>query len=361
MPIDPSKPFDLRYEVTRNYMDIRLDQFVKAMVPSMSRTRIQTHIRDSRVSVNGTPRPANWRVRLDDLVILHCKEPGGDAVEQAKNIPLEFLYEDDDLAALNKQPGLVVHPVGIYRHNTLLNALYWHYKDILPADQEISLANRLDQFTSGVILVAKNTASKRVLQDQFENRETAKIYQALCEGVVGPDSGEINEPIGPGTGPCRTSMEIRHDAEGKPAQTAFTVLERFPADPACEGDKGFTLVRLAPHTGRQHQLRVHMAHLGHPLVCDDRYGIARPLIAGGDALRSDDTPTNEEGSAQIRRYALHACALTFTHPDGRVLTVEAPLAEDLRRTLELLRCGAPRRRGKWLERLGDSVEGDEQE
>ncbi len=345
MPIDPAKPFDLQYEVTRTYMDIRLDQFVKAMVPSMSRTRIQTHIKEGRVSVTGVPRPANWRVRLGDAVILHCREPEG-AVDEAKSIPLEFLYEDDDLAALNKQPGLVVHPVGIFRHNTLLNALYWHYKDLLPPEQEISLANRLDQFTSGVILLAKNTASKRVLQEQFENRETAKVYQALCEGVIGPDSGEIEAPIGPGTGPCRTSMEVRRDAEGKPALTVFEVLERFAPDPACEGDKGFTLVRLKPHTGRQHQLRVHMAHLGHPLVCDDRYGMPRPLqLSGADG-----------GVAEVRRYALHACELTFTHPGGRVLTVRAPLAADLQGVLELLRAGGRRVRGPWLERLGTMVE-----
>lgn len=354
MPIDPAKPFDLRYEVTRNYLDHRLDQFVKAMVPSMSRTRIQNHIREGRVSVNDEVRPANWRVRLDDRVILHCREPEGGAVEEAKNIPLEFIYEDDELAVLNKQPGLVVHPVGIYRHNTLLNALYWHYKDLLPPEQEISLANRLDQFTSGVILLAKNTTSKRILQGQFENRETHKVYQALCEGVLAQDAGSIDAPIGPGRGEFRTSMEVRDDEEGKQAHTAYEVLERFlplPGAPGDAEDKGYTLVRLMPHTGRQHQLRVHMAHIGHPLVCDDRYGFSRPL-------QLEDARGH---TAEVRRYALHACELTFTHPDGRVMTVQAPLATDLQEALILLRAGAPRKRGPWLARLGQNDVVDEAE
>ena len=335
MPIDPSKPFDLSYDVTPNYHEFRLDQFVKAMVPSMSRTRIQQNIKEDRISVNGAPRASNWRVRTGDTVIVHCREPEGGAVEAAKRIPLEILYEDAELAAINKQADLVVHPTGLYRHNTLLNALYWRYKDIIPDDQEISLANRLDQHTSGVILVAKTTASTRILQQQFENRQTGKIYHALCEGIVEADCGEIDQPIGPGTGIHRTSMAIRHDEEGKPAQTLYEVLERFA--PRGE-DAGFTLVRLEPHTGRQHQLRVHMKFLGHPMVCDDRYGIPVPLLAQREG---DDTP------ATLARYALHARQLTFTHPDGRTMTIEAPLAEDMARMLELLRTDCRR----WRERL----------
>ncbi len=335
--IDPSKPFDLIYSVTPNYIEYRLDQFVKAMVPSMSRTRIQKHIKDKRVSVNGEPRAANWRVRLEDRVVLHCIEPEEDVVEAAKQIPINTIYEDDEIIAINKQPGLVVHPVGIHRYKTLLNALYWKYKDIIPDDQEISLGNRLDQFTSGVILAAKNAESKRVLQDQFENRKTEKMYNALCEGIVKEDYIEIDAPIGQAEGDNRTSMAVRFDDEGKPSQTVCKVLERFaPQDNGETEDSGYTLVRLEPHTGRQHQLRVHMAHIGHPLVCDDRYGTPKPLRV--------ESNNEDKGYAEVARYALHACELTFSHPNGEKMTVTAPLAVDIESVIKALRAGGKRER-----------------
>lgn len=329
--IDPSKPFDLIYSVTPNYEDVRLDHYVKAMVPSMSRTRIQKHIKGKRVSVNGEPRSANWRVRLEDRVVLHCKEPEEDVVEAAKRIKLDIIYEDDQIIAINKQPGIVVHPVGIHRYKTLLNALYWRYKDEIPEDEEISLGNRLDQFTSGVILAAKNAGSKRVLQDQFENRKTTKVYNALCEGIIEKDYGEIDAPIGQAEGANRTSMAVRLDGEGKPSSTVYRVISRF--EPR-GGDSGYTLVRLEPHTGRQHQLRVHMAYIGHPLVCDDRYGTPMPLRV-----------STENGEyAEVARYALHACELTFMHPDGRQMTVQAPLAGDISSTAHALEQGGDRER-----------------
>ncbi len=322
MPINPSKPFDLTYEGTPTYSDIRLDQFVKAMVPSMSRTKIQKYIKNKKITVNNEPRTANWIVRLGDEVVLHCKEPEG-AVEVAKKIPLDIIYEDEDIVAVNKQPNLVVHPVALHRHDTLLNAMYWRYKDIIPADEEISLGNRLDQYTSGIILVAKNTHAKRILQDQFENRRTRKVYNAICSGIVVPDQGEINHPLGRGEGMHRTYIVIRHDALGKPSNTFFRVLQRFEPQ---EDDNGFTLVRLEPHTGRQHQLRVHMASLGNPLICDDRYGSAE-----------DVTITSRAGEqAVMSRYALHACELTFTHPNGNEMTLQAPIAGDMKDFIEVL-------------------------
>ena len=323
MPIDPSKPFDLTYRVDPNWVDMRLDQFVKAMVPSMSRTKIQKYIKAQRVEVNGAPRPANWRVRLQDQVLLRCWEPteGSDA---ARLIPLDILYEDDHILALNKQPGLVVHPVGKHRHNTLLNALYFRYRDTLPEDQEISLANRLDQHTSGVILVTKHTQAKRIIQQAFEARTPKKTYIALAEGVVRDDALAIDAPLGPALG--RTDhclMGVRHDGEGKPSKTELQVMERFD---------GFTLLRLSPHTGRPHQLRVHAAYIGHPLVSDDRYGNGAPLTLISES--------GGEERATIKRYALHAAELSFDHPmTGVAMQVKAPLAQDMHDILAGLRKG----------------------
>lgn len=320
MAIDPAKPFDLTHEVMPTYDRERLDLFVKAMIPSMSRTRIQQRIGEGRVEVNGHVRASNWRVLTGDMVLIRCNIPeeGADA---GKHIPLDILYEDGDIVVVNKQPGLVVHPVGKHRHDTLLNALYWKYRDVLPENESVSLANRLDQYTSGIILATKHAAAKRIIQEDFEARLPKKTYFALCRGLVKDDAGEIDLPIGPELDPrdhCR--MAVRTDGGGKESHTLYRVVERF--------DPGFTLVRLDPVTGRQHQLRVHMSALGHPLAADPRYG-------GGYRL---EVGTGDGRTAILERYALHAARLSFRHPmTGAEMELEAPLAEDLASVVALLR------------------------
>lgn len=322
MAIDPAKPFDLDFEVDPTHDRQRLDLFVKAMIPSMSRTRIQLRIGEGRVEVNGEKRPANWRVLTGDAVLIRCNIPD-DGADAGRNIPLDILYEDDDIIAVNKQPGLVVHPVGKHRHDTLLNALYWRYRDALPENESVNLANRLDQYTSGVILATKHARAKRIIQEDFEARIPQKTYLALCRGTIGDDAGEIDLPIGPdisGKDHCR--MAVRTDDGGKASRTLFSVEERF--------GQGFTLVRLKPVTGRQHQLRVHMAALGHPLAADPRYGGGYRLEIGCAA----------GSSIVLERYALHAASLEFRHPgDGREMRVDAPLAPDLSLLVKGLREG----------------------
>ncbi|MDR1520208.1 MAG: RluA family pseudouridine synthase [Planctomycetota bacterium] len=324
MAIDPAKPFDLKFTVQPAQDRNRLDLFVKAMLPSMSRARAQLRISEGRVEVNGAARPANWRVMAGDLVLLRCREPDGGAVEAAKSIPLDIIYEDDDLVAVNKQPGLIVHPVGKHRHDTLLNALYWRYRDVLPEGGSVNLANRLDQYTSGVILAVKNARTKRIVQEDFEDRAPQKTYLAVCRGIIADDAGEIDLPIGRDPAErdhCR--MAIRRGADGKPSRTLYRVEERFA--------QGFTLVRLKPVTGRQHQLRLHLSAIGHPLVADSRYG-------GGNRL---DLALADGGAMRQGRYALHAAELVFPHPaDRREIRLAAPLAADLAALLKALRDGA---------------------
>ncbi len=323
MAIDPAKPFDLEYAVDPLYDRQRLDKFIKAMVPSMSRTRIQLRIGEGRVVVNGTARASNWRVLAGDRVLVRCREPEGGAAEAGRSIPLDIIYEDDDVIGVNKQPGLIVHPVGKHRHDTLLNALYWRYGEVLPEGGSVNLANRLDQYTSGVVLATKNTSAKRILQEDFEARIPEKTYLALCRGILAGDGGVVDLPIGPENRPGRDhcNMMVRHDALGKDSRTFYEVLEKF--------SRGFSLVKLRPITGRQHQLRVHMSALGHPLVGDGRYG-------GGYRLEVEAGG----GPIILERYALHAAELTFRHPaDGRFLTLQAPLAGDIEAMLAALRSG----------------------
>jgi 23S rRNA pseudouridine1911/1915/1917 synthase len=247
----------------------------------------------------------------------------GEGVDAAKTVSLDVLYEDDDVIAVNKPAGMVVHPVGKHRHDTLLNALHWRCVDELPEGESVTLANRLDQYTSGVILAAKNAHSKRALQEDFEARLPEKTYLALCRGRVERDEGEVNLPIGPdGSGRDQCVMAVRHDALGKESRTLYAVEERFAH---------FTLVRLHPVTGRQHQLRVHMAATGTPLAADARYG-------GGFRLEVREPDGN---CAALDRYALHARELVFRHPaDRRCVRIQAPLAGDLAAVVGALRRGA---------------------
>ncbi len=329
MAIDPAKPYDLEYTVDPAHDRQRLDLFVKAMIPSMSRTRIQQRIGEERVEVNGEPRAANWRVIAGDAVLVRCNVPDSGA-DAGKRIPLDILHEDGDVIAVNKQAGLIVHPVGKHRHDTLLNALYWRYKDSLPDGEGVSLANRLDQYTSGIVLATKNARAKRLLQEDFENRVPEKTYLALCRGLVRRDAGEIDLPLGrsPGTtAGDRCAMAVLTDGTGKPSLTRYAVEARFPR----RKGGGFTLVRLHPVTGRQHQLRVHMAALGHPLVADARYG-------GGYRLELRDA---DGGACGLSRYALHAAGLVFRHPSGGgQVVLSAPLPEDLALVVAALRAGA---------------------
>lgn len=320
MPIDPAKPFDLTFTVTPTYREWRLDLFVKAMVPSMSRTKIQKYCAAEKIFVNGMARVANWIVQLNDKVLLSCRPPTDNVQAVAQEIAddLVIIYEDDDLLAINKAAGLVVHPVGKHRHDTLLNALYLRYKNTLPHEQEVSLCNRLDQFTSGIILVAKHTDAKRILQEQFEFRRVKKEYLALCVGVISDDHGVIDLPLGPAEIGKNLLQAVRHDEYGKPAQTRWEVQQRF-APP--NNHRGFTLLKLQPHTGRQHQLRVHLAHYGYPLLCDQHYGSAQILRL----------VSPEKRTVEISRYALHAQTLTFIHPRTNCeQTLSAPLPDDLR-------------------------------
>jgi 23S rRNA pseudouridine1911/1915/1917 synthase len=217
---------------------------------------------------------------------------------------LRTLLEDEHLLALDKPGGVVVHPVGSYQQGTLLQALHRRFKDQpLP-----KLAHRLDQFTSGVLLVAKSDAVRTAFSEMLESGGVHKVYEALLLGRAAWDEMEVDEPIGP-VGDSRILMRVDRD-QGKQAHSEFTVKERCPF-------ASHVAVRI--HTGRTHQIRVHAAHLGHPLIGDHLYGDGIPV-------------------GRFERFALHARLVTFRHPvTGAATTVEAPLPEEFTEAISILR------------------------
>jgi 23S rRNA pseudouridine1911/1915/1917 synthase len=314
---DLSKPLEkLEWEVGLLYDGRRLDKFVHHKSHWRSRTTVQQIIKDGGVTVNGEPGKANMRLKKGDLVVVKLNLPKVDLSE----IKLDIIYEDDLIIALNKQPGMLVHPAGKRLFGTLINALHARYKsepDVTPM-----LCHRLDEFTSGALLIAKDANSKRYIQREFEAGRIDKTYLAIVEGNIAEDEGRIDVSVGAFKGKApdyRTRMQA--DVPwGQEALTEYRIEERF-------GD--FTLVRCILHTGRTHQIRVHLNHIGHPVLCDSVY-TGREKLTMADLGLEGDEPV-------LERQALHSATLKFMHPlREESLTIEADLAEDISRTVKLL-------------------------
>jgi 23S rRNA pseudouridine1911/1915/1917 synthase len=253
---------------------------------------------------------------------------------------LEILFEDSWLIVVNKPPDIVVHPCGNYVAGSLANALQAHFdrQTQLRGLVRPGIVHRLDRLTSGVMVCTKDHLAHRKLSIHFEQGRVLKNYVALVHGVVPDDTGEVNLPIGqwPGGGTIR--MSTAQDAvDPRPSRTVYEVIERF---------ERFTLVRAEPHTGRLHQIRVHLAGIGHPVVADEFYSSASVLTVAdmhapsgnGNASGYGTVPLRPADELLLSRQALHARSLRFVHPITReVVTFEAPLAADMQRTLDLLR------------------------
>ncbi len=243
---------------------------------------------------------------------------------QAEDIPLDVLFEDEYVLVINKQPGIVVHPARSYKSGTLVNALV-HHCDTLSSGMyhyRPGIVHRLDKDTTGAMVVAKTDEVQWKLAEQFRNRTTSKTYLAMVHGNPELDSDQIKNLLG--MHPTnREKSAVRHDA-GKEAITVYRVIERF---------RGFSLVELDLHTGRTHQIRVHMSHIGHPIVADDLYGgrLVYPW-----QLQELDEPQPQP--PVILRQALHAWKLEIDHPKtGQRLKIEAPLYQDMQNLLDMLR------------------------
>jgi 23S rRNA pseudouridine1911/1915/1917 synthase len=313
---------------------MRLDQYLVGLFSDYSRSVVRKVIDAGGVLVNGKAAKASYKVRDGDRVKVWLPAPTHDA-PVPEDIPLSILYEDEFLAVINKPHDMVVHPAKGHWSGTLVNALQYHFGQLsnLTGDYRPGIVHRLDRDTSGVILVAKDEFTHRDLSCQFESRKVFKEYRAITRGVLDRDSDYIEARIGhhPTDRVKMAALDPDDEDEGKEACSYYEVIERF---------QGYTFCRIFPRTGRTHQIRVHLASVGCPVLADKIY-------SGRDVLKlSDLVPGLEAGADEVLlpRQALHAARLRFFHPRLRqTIEAEAPLPPELERTLAALRQHRPPR------------------
>lgn len=305
---------------------LRIDKFLTDRLVNTTRNRIQLAAEAGAIQVNGIPVKSNYRVKPLDVITLMMARPPRDLEIIPENIPLTVVYEDRDLLVVNKPAGLVVHPGHGNYTGTLVNALAYYLKDdpsYDPSDPRLGLVHRIDKDTSGLLVVAKNPEAKAHLSLQFFHKTTKRRYLALVWGNVRDDEGRIEGNIGRDLRD-RMQMAVFPEGEhGKPAVTHYSVVERF----------GYvTLVECRLETGRTHQIRVHMKHIGHTLFNDARYG-------GNDILKGTTFSKYKQFVqncfALCPRQALHARTLGFVHPrTGEELFFTSELPEDMAALVE---------------------------
>ncbi len=300
----------------------RLDKYLHGRFSNYSRVMIQKVIRSDAVTVNGQRVRPSFRLSPNDIIELTLPElPSKEILPE--EIPLDIIYEDDDIIIVNKQADLIVHPARGYTHGTLVNALAYHCENLSEGSEpgRPGIVHRLDRNTTGVMVVAKNDTAQWKIATQFEYRKTEKQYLAIVHGTPELQGDRISAPLGVHP-KIREKYAVR-PYSGKEAVTFYEVLEPF---------RGFSLVALKPRTGRTHQIRVHMSHLKHPIVADDMYGGKHVY----PWQLTDSEPAPEE--PVINRCALHAWKLKFEHPTTEEqVEFEAPLPADMQHLLDMLR------------------------
>lgn len=322
-PSDPPMRFEhFKIEVDKGQEKQRIDKYLFERMQHSSRNRIQKAADTGAIYVNGEPVKSNYKVRPMDVITLMLDRPKHDNTIEAEEIPLDVVYEDDELMVIMKPAGLVVHPGAGNFHGTLINAIAWHLKDLASFDAndpEVGLVHRIDKDTSGLLLIAKTPAAKSHLGKQFFNKTTHRSYIALVWGNIVEEEGRIEGNIARDPKDRLRMTVFPPDSEtGKHAVTHYKVIERF----------GYTtLVECILETGRTHQIRAHMKHIGHPLFGDARYG-------GTEVLRGQRSSSYkafvQNGFKICPRQALHAKTLGFVHPTtGKQMDFTSELPTDL--------------------------------
>lgn len=314
---------------------IRLDLFVTrnfsaGQSNALTRSAIQKLIGGGQITINGQKSKPSTRLKTNDLVRIQKSEPRKVGLEP-EALPLQVIYEDQDFIVINKAPGMVVHPAAGRSHGTLVNALLYHCGDLqsIGGEYRPGIVHRLDRDTSGAMIVAKNDFAFRELAQQFKNRAVEKEYVALVWGKLPCEKGVIDRPIGRHRSDRKRMSSVYPSAKARDAVTEWKVQQIYRVE--CEAQCGSWLswLQLKPKTGRTHQIRVHLADLGHPVVGDRVYGF-KNRKASGD--RNDNC-----GPHRFARQALHARKIAFKHPgSGAPVTFVAPLAEDMSRLLKEL-------------------------
>ena len=310
-----------RVVVDKGQSQVRVDKYLFERLVNSSRNRIQKAADAGLIMANGKPVKSSYKVKPCDVLTVMMDRPRYDNDIIPEDIPLDIVYEDNDLMVINKPAGLVVHPGCGNYHGTLVNAIAWHLKDnprYDPNDPQVGLVHRIDKDTSGLLVVAKTPDAKTHLGLQFYNKTTKRKYNALVWGIVENNEGTIEGNIGRNP-KDRMQMAVLSDpAQGKHAVTHYRVLERL----------GYvTLVECVLETGRTHQIRVHMKHIGHTLFNDERYG-GNEILKGTHFSKYKQFVNNSFETCP--RQALHAMTLGFVHPrTGEEMFFTSPLPEDM--------------------------------
>lgn len=315
-----------RIVVDKGQEPLRVDKYMFERLKHSSRNRIQKAADAGFVHVNDHPVKSNYKVRPLDVITLMLDAPQHDHTIEAEDIPLDIVYEDTDLMVVNKVPGMVVHPGAGNFHGTLINAVAWHLKDLRSFDANdpaVGLVHRIDKDTSGLLVIAKTPVAKTKLGLQFFNKTTHRSYNALVWGNFNEEEGRIEGNIGRDPRDRLRMNVFPPDSEiGKSAVTHYRILERF----------GYvTLVECILETGRTHQIRAHMKHIGHPLFGDERYG-------GTEILRGQRSSTYKafiQNCFKVcNRQALHAKTLGFVHPTtGQQMDFTSDLPNDMQQLI----------------------------
>ena len=315
-----------RYEfvIPERHQGRRIDAYMAARFSDYSRTFIQALIKDGAVTVDGQTIKPSWSPQGGEHVVALVPTREHEEIP-AQDIPLEIIYEDDYIVVVNKPPDLVVHPSKGHTTGTLVNALVHHFNELSDNFGPLrpGIVHRLDRDTSGAILIIKDNIVHEQIARQFEYREVKKEYVCIVEGRVQLDGDLIDAPIGKHPR-NRLKMMVRGD-DGKQARTVYKVVDRIGR---------FSVVRCFPRSGRTHQIRVHMAYVGHPIVCDSTYGM-RKVIFESD-LTGGEHPPDEQ--PLLERQALHARRITIFHPQREEkMTFEAPIPDDMMRLVNALK------------------------
>ena len=313
-----------RFEASKGQSALRVDKFLMNMIENTTRNKIQQAAENGSILVNDVSVKSNYKVKAGDVVRLVLAHPTYEQLLTPENIPLDIVYEDDQLLVINKPAGMVVHPGHGNYSGTLVNALAYHFENLpMNSSERPGLVHRIDKDTTGLLVVAKTEHAMAYLTKQFAEKTSEREYVALVWGNIEEDEGTVEGNIGRhDTNRMRMAVH-ESDEKGKPAVTHYKVLERF----------GYvTLVSCQLETGRTHQIRVHMKHIGHTLFNDERYG--------GDSILKGTTFTKYKQFVDncfkvLPRQALHAKTLGFEHPITKdFLRFDTPIPQDLQECIE---------------------------